>query len=258
MRKREKLILNELINSSKPITSDTLSEIANVTSRTIREDVRKIKYEIKNHGANIESHSGIGYKLIIINYRLFNEFLNTLRIKEVSQYEDIPNDSDDRINYLIKKLITIDFSVKIEDLMDELCVSRSTLTSELKEVRKKVEKYDLKLIQKPNYGLQIEGTEISRRLCISEYFFHTSADKGYFAENSVLFSSSVNKEEISVIKSTLLDVLKKYNIMISDVSFQNLVIHVIISLRRVRFYNYADLSDKQIEFLKNKRGSYSC
>lgn len=253
MRKREKIILNELVSEKKFITSEELSQIANVTSRTIRDDMRKIKAEIEEHGASIESHSGIGYKIIINNYKLFGEFINTLKIKEVAQYEEIPDDSNDRINYLIKKLITIDFPIKIEELMDELCVSRSTLTAELKEVRKKIGKYNLKLEQKPNYGIFIEGSEIGKRLCISEYFFHSSADKGYFAEESILFNSSVNREEIAIIKATLINVLQKYTVMISDVSLQNLVIHVIISLRRARFYNYVHFEEKQINFLKSER-----
>ncbi|OPJ57950.1 BglG family transcription antiterminator [Clostridium oryzae] len=253
MRKREKVILHELLNQKEYITSEALAQIANVTSRTIRDDIRKIKDEIEKHGANLESHSGIGYKIVITNYKLFGEFLNTLKIKEVAQYEDIPDDSDDRVNYLIKKFITVDFPIKIEELVDELCVSRSTLTSELKEVRKKIGKYDLRLEQKPGYGIFIEGSEISKRLCISEFFFHSSADKGYFAEESVLFNSSVNREEVFTIKSTLIDVLQKYKVMISDVSLQNLVIHVIISLRRARFYNYVHFEEKQINFLKSER-----
>ncbi|MBU5266727.1 helix-turn-helix domain-containing protein [Virgibacillus proomii] len=62
--------------------------------------------------------------------------------------------------------------IKIEDLLAELFVSRSTLQSDLKTVRNILQYYGLSIEHKPNYGMKVIGKEVSIRFCISEYIFN--------------------------------------------------------------------------------------
>ncbi|MDQ0360266.1 BglG family transcription antiterminator [Breznakia pachnodae] len=250
MKRREKEIIYYLVKNNQYVTGNELADHFGVTSRTIRDDVNAIKQSINESIAFINSQAGKGYLLEIRNYKMFEEFLNDLKLKDVSQYHNIPDNPNDRVSYIIKKLLMLNFSIKIDDLAEELYVSRSTLTSEIKQVRKKLEKYDLKLSHQTGKGLIIEGEEIKKRLCISEYYFHNSADDGYFAEDSILFASSVNQEEISLIKKLLLDTLNQYHIFMSDVSFQNLVIHLIVSIRRMRYSYYVEYDKEKIELFQ--------
>lgn len=238
MKKREKEIIYYLVKSKQYVTGKELANLYHVTSRTIRDDMNEIKTAVLSHGAEVESQSGRGYYLNVFDYKLFEEYLNDLKLKDASHFYEVPDNADDRVCYMIKKLLMLDFSIKIDDLAEELYISRSTLTSELKQVRNNLEKYDLLLAQKPGQGLKIEGEEIKKRLCIAEYYFHNSADDGYFIEDSILFASAVSQEEIATIKTILLETLSNYQISMSDVSFQNLVVHLIVSIRRMRYsYN---------------------
>ena len=89
----------------------------------------------------------------------------------------------------------------------------------------------------------MEGSEISKRLCITEYFFHANVSTGYFAADNAMFVSSVNQEEISFIRSTLDTIIDKYNIQMSDQSLQNFVIHILVAIRRWKFYSYVKNQD---------------
>lgn len=247
MKKREKELINYLLAEEHYVTGSELAQQVGVTSRTIRNDLNRIKETLVNNGAILDSSPGKGYLLRIENYKKFDEFFNLEKLNEAIQYTDIPDNPNDRASYIIKKLLMIDYYIKIDDLADELYVSRSTITNELKEIREKLVKYDLSLNYRSGQGVKVEGEESKRRLCISEYYFHTSADDGYFAEDSILFSSTVNQEEVKTIKRTLLKILKKYDIYISDVSFQNLIIHLIISLRRMRYSYYVEYQQEEIK-----------
>lgn len=55
-----------------------------------------------------------------------------------------------------------------------LFVSASVLSQNLKGIRKSLSKYDLKLVQKPHYGMRVEGREFNKRLCLAKniYFLY--------------------------------------------------------------------------------------
>ena len=252
MRKREKEILNLLVNSANLVTGREIAEMTGVTSRTIRNDIQLLRANIIEHGADIYSHSGLGYKVIVLDPQAFIEYLDKLKIQEVSQYEVVPSDSDERVLYLIKKLLIVDFYIKIEDLADELFVSRTTIAGDLRKVRQYIKNYHLTMEQRSSQGIRIIGSEMMKRLCISEYLFHHSSVEGHFAEDSVLFTSSVNKEEIIVIKSAVTDGIQSFGLMLSDISVQNLVVHIIISLRRMRFSNFVEFDEAAIQMLQGK------
>ncbi|TDW16375.1 lichenan operon transcriptional antiterminator [Breznakia blatticola] len=250
MKRREKEILYFLAKNTRYITGVELADQFSVTSRTIRDDINSIKKELNDDIAIINSQAGKGYLLDIKNFKFFEEFLSDLKLKDVSQYYDVPDNPYDRVSYIIKKLLMLDFSIRIDDLAEELYISRSTLTSELKQVRARLNKYDLHLSHQSGKGLIIEGEELKKRLCISEYYFHNPAIDGYFVEDSALFASSVNQEEIAFIKNLLLNTLNQSKIFMSDTSFQNLVIHLIISIRRMRYSYYVEYKQENINQFK--------
>lgn len=47
----------------------------------------------------------------------------------------------------------------MKELTDVMYVSRQTLSSDMRQVEKILEKHQLKLIRRPNYGICIEGCE---------------------------------------------------------------------------------------------------
>ena len=49
---------------------------------------------------------------------LYDELNKEIRKKEVATSIDVPKYRYERVNYIIKKMLTIDYYLRIEDLMD--------------------------------------------------------------------------------------------------------------------------------------------
>ena len=178
MDTRKSNILKELMASNTPITAGYLGQILEVSSRTIREDIKELNHILSNHGAEVRSTRGIGYELEIIETKDFHSFLSD-RSQNTIADNKLPNSPESRIVYMIKKFLLSEKYIKLEDLVDEMHVSQSTLQLDLKSIRSILKSYNLQLNSLPNYGLKIEGKELNRRFAISEYVFnrdHTAPD----------------------------------------------------------------------------------
>ena len=74
------------------------------------------------------------------------------------------NSSSKRIAYLLKRLIESTSPLLIDDLAEEVGVSRSTLNKDLKQVKSLAESYSITISGKPNRGLEVLGSELNLRL----------------------------------------------------------------------------------------------
>lgn len=246
----EKILL-AFIHNNIPLTSEQLSVTANVSTRTIKKDIVELNEYLKSFNIEILSKPGVGYSININNDFLYNQLLLEMKRRDIQTAQMIPKYRYERVNYIIKKLLTVDYYITLEDLIDEMYISRSTLTADFKEVREIFKDYNLELVSKPNYGIILVGDEISMRLCISEYFFHTDISTGYFAADNAMFVSNTNQNEITFVKQLLVEITEKYNIHMSDLSIQNFVVHILIAIRRWKFYNYVKIDQKTLDEQRN-------
>lgn len=251
IRKRDETIIKYLFQAENNMaTSNNLAEILNVSARTIKKDIKELNVVLEDYGAEIISMLSKGYKLVINDKVQFEQFINILKITNNNQKQNIPHYRYERINYIIKKMLAIDYYISLDDLADELYVSKSTVAADIKEVKRHLLDYNLKIVGKPKYGVIIEGSEINKRLGIAEFFFHNSVETGFLASDHALFVSQASKQEINSISEILKNTIIKYKINISDASFQNMIIHTVISIRRWKFYNYIKIDKKRQEEIK--------
>lgn len=71
-------------------------------------------------------------------------------------------EQEERVKYILKRLLLEKDYVRLEDLEADLYVSKSTLHTDLKKVRKILKKYDLTLANRPHYGTKVEGGEFKK------------------------------------------------------------------------------------------------
>lgn len=238
-------ILNALSRCDESLTSEQLSMMVKVSTRTIKKDIAELNSFLKNYSVDVHAKTGVGYQLVVRDEFLYQQLQKEMKRRDIQTTQTIPKYRYERVNYIIKKLLTVDYYLTLEDLIDEMYISRSTLTADLKEVREIFKDYGLQLISRPNYGILLVGDEISKRLCIAEYFFHANVSTGYFAADNAMFVSSTNQNEITFVRDYLSQISEKYNIHLSDLSLQNFVIHILIAIRRWKFYNYVKIEDQE-------------
>lgn len=240
MNNRMKKIVQLLLSSNELRTSLELATILQVSSKTIQNDVKKINEIFENNIAFIKSYRGKGYFLQINDDKKFRSSLKSFSEKDV---QVIPTEPEERIQFLMEKLLLQSSYLKMDDLADELFVSRSTLQSDINDVRQVVKKYGLTLEHKPNYGIRITGNEMEIRFCISEYVFN---HKSGLVDQSTELIEILPKEEFVWIRDSILSNLRKYGIVITDVSLNNLITHIAIACKRIR--EKEDVEIVQAEF----------
>ncbi|WP_017470942.1 BglG family transcription antiterminator [Amphibacillus jilinensis] len=221
---RMRKMLMKLAESNRPVTSKELATELQVSTKTIQNNMKSIHELIPPDVAEVVSYRGKGYQLHILNQQSFKQHLND------SDYIHECETFQDRVHYIMERLLMTCDYIKLEALADELFVTRSALKNEFKEVRRILDKYNLSLETKPYYGTKIVGSEFNIRYCISEYIFNQKSD---LIEHDEEWVEIISFEKLSEIKEVVLGKLRINRIYISDISLQNLITHIAISCKRI-------------------------
>lgn len=249
MEQRLKAIYQILLNQEIVITSTELAIKIGVSSRTVKNDLVQLGLLIKPYGLAIESKPGKGYMLIKksptnlaeIQKRFFSD------APSVNQYYE-----SDRVKYLIYKLITNQGYIKLDQLIDELYISRTTLTSDLNKIKAKLFEFHLTIQAKSNYGICVQGSEINKRLFVASYFYFNEANQRYLASNNQMIQTSKEKAEVEQILLLVQTKLSNFKIECSDYVLQSLAIHLLIAITRIKTENYVDIEPNLQEALKHQ------
>ncbi len=247
---RMMLILKELMSTKSPITSNDLTNIIQVTSRTIRNDIKELNEILLQSGGFIKSTRGIGYELEIKNSKTFKLFLQEMFKKSVILTDKSPNSPKERVNYIVRKLLLANSYIKLDEIADELYISKSTLQNDLIEVKKMLKSFSLEIESKPYYGVKVKGNEMNFRFCLSEYVFNRKEIK-INMQNQM--DSIFSKEEINKIHTIILEEVKVNEIGISDIALNNLSIHFAIACKRIRDKNYVLIAPEDFEGIYNQK-----
>ncbi|MGC9267642.1 HTH domain-containing protein, partial [Listeria ivanovii] len=119
------------------ISGRELGEALAVTPRTIRNDIKAINPLLQVDGNQIESLPGVGYRLIIEDEKALQEALLDNTTGQTNM-NIVPMFAEDRANYIIRYLLLKNDYVKLETLAEELFVSKSTINSDILEVKEKL------------------------------------------------------------------------------------------------------------------------
>lgn len=114
------------------------------------------------------------------NNQLFLQVFNYSRLEDILsgslRKESDFNSSGKRISYIIKRLLHSTDPILIDDLAEEIGVSRTTINKDLKQVKQLADNYQVTIIGKTNYGLSVMGDELQLRLfyCHNVYAYFDS------------------------------------------------------------------------------------
>ena len=234
---RQTAILRKLMSQQGYITGEKLAGIIQVSSRTIRTDMKELASILASHGGAVKSARGLGYILEIREEQPFRQFLQEtiLEPQAVSLNLSVP---EERVKYIVKRLLLEESFLKMDDLADEMFISKSTLQNDLSDAKRIFKKFGIEIMKRPNYGLKVQGSELQLRFCMSEYLFERTP----FAESAL-----PDDEQLFIIKDMIIRQIDAYHITLSDIALNNLVIHISIALQRIKDGNYVSLSDAEIK-----------
>ena len=240
---RQRQIMKYL-NEEDYTTASYIAGRINVSDRTIRSEMKILAEELYKEGIELVSKPKYGYQLHVLNREQYNALVAEDDAEEAVQ----PVTPQQRVQFILEYLLAHDDYVKIEELCDLLYTSQSTISQDLKTVREILEKNNLKLIQRPYYGMKIEGSEFDLRLCISNYLSNIfESEDG----EAVLQRSQLQK--ISEILELLFE---EENYHMSDFAFNNLATHIYIAVQRIKTGNYVPMEVEQLEEIETHKTIY--
>ncbi|WP_408008102.1 BglG family transcription antiterminator [Pseudalkalibacillus sp. A8] len=246
---RLKKIIKELLLHEEPVTGEYLSKILGVTSRTVRNDIASLNKELKKIGVQIDAQRGVGYFIDPKPDAEIQELIEELFQIDTQVENKVPVLPEERVLYILKSIVMADDFITIEQLADELYVSKSTVDNDLKQVEKLLSKFDISLFKKPNYGIKLVGNEMNIRFCLSAYLSDFKHDQSEKEESH----SVVEGIDIDLIKAITKKHIKQLPFNIADLPLNNLIMHIAIGIQRIKKGKSIEHGSIDMKHLKGKK-----
>lgn len=158
---RQKEIALILLNNEQPLFYRELAEKCAVSLRTIKSDMKEVKYWFKKHHVDLQSQPNKGIWMSRLNEKDKVKIHQKLLLESVD--EDIWGE-EGRIRRIILLLSLQPCKyVTAEFLADQLLVSKQTIYKDMKKVEKYLANNNMALTVLPRKGYTITGEEVDIR-----------------------------------------------------------------------------------------------
>ncbi len=234
---RTQIILETLIHHDGYVTGCNLAEKTGVTARTIREDIKLLSQELSEHHIPLHSVPSKGYCIALEDKDKAASYFDT----RCSRSKSTPTLPAERIQAIIHQLLFKADAVSMDELMDRLCISRSTLEKDLQEVEKWLTIHKLKLLKTRDGSLILQGKEIAMRYALINYFWSFEDVKE--ATIIAALQRLIQRKDIVLIQDTLHNLLPGSSYSISDAEYLNLMMYISFSLWRNENHHPLEISD---------------
>ena len=223
-------------------SADELSRVFHASVRTVRAHVHNANDMLADTAAIVFSRMSRGYRLDVEDFAAFEAWMSRNAGLAARSGHGA---SEERVAYLLNDLLSRADWVTIGDLASILFVSAQSISGDLKQVECVLDHFGLKLEKRPRYGVRAVGAEMARRLCLASVVSRTMVGEGALEGDGGELSQAVES-----IGSVIGDIVRDAHFNISAVSFQNLVIHVVVALSRIRENALVPMSDEHLTSIR--------
>ncbi len=239
-------LLLELLTNENFVSTSVLADSINTSKRTLFREISGCDTLLKPYRLSFVSKSGLGLKIEgdtddkLLLFNILKDMDNSFGYYDIDQRRMLLT-AELLKNKSISKLITF---AQIFD------VSEATISKDLSILDTWFEKYNLRLLRKPGYGIEIAGNEDDVRKAMTEfvhqqlqenklidliYLYQDDFDiQEYFTQqdNSSILSL-LNHEILSKVIQVIRNSEFKYVQKMADSSLIGLIIHVTIAIERL-------------------------
>lgn len=233
-------ILNVLLSHADYVSVNAIAKALQVSRRTVYYDIDKINLWLEQAGL---SHLEIVREKGLYLSQQEREKIQTM-LESDSENQVYIFSPEERIKIIICYVIYAQEAIYMEQFTDCFAVSRNTIFADLKEVAKKLKKYDLKLDYQPKQGYIILGDPVRVRALFILYF----------NEMETLFKSGVirffNQKQIQDYYHTLKKIEQTLEISYVDGVLYSIAALVPLLYQHRTAIRFTDL--KQTEIVKTQ------
>ena len=214
----------------EPILIKDIASTINVSERTIRTDISNLNDYLINKNAKIKLIRQKGYILDCEDEKKIIDWWGNFNKTEGYS---LLGSLKERQNYLFALLLNELKYYSVYELMEHLCISKNTLYMYLKNIRKTLSNYNLKLINNTNTGFKVIGTEYDKRKAILDLFLINDLQSYLvgFTDLEKLFLTNIDLDLLNTLESKYLYSLQLLN---SDFYHKNIISTIALAIARVK------------------------
>ncbi len=230
IKKRYFEIINLVINSNDEITVKDISNLYNITERSIRYDIDELNvfFQEKNNKDIIEINNN--RLKILYSENEIEDIVENIKEKEYFLSEN------ERVNILSYEIFLSKNEFILQYFTEKYNLSKTTVRYSLKELNKIISEYGLVIDMNNNKGYKIIGSEINIRKyminILREYIKNTKEKKIEYDPLKKIIQKFYKKSRIEESKSTINKILDYTGKTISDEAFETLQLFLFISVIR--------------------------
>lgn len=232
INKREIKILEILLKVENAISIKELSQLLEVSDRSIRYDIENINSylnEFELIPIEKQSKGFLSYSKPDIERLLFHSSDNNENF--YNQYRD----------ELILIQIAFEENINIPTICEEFNLSRSTIKASIKNSEKILENYELRLILNPQKGLKLSGSEENIRKfqlkLLNQFRFNQESSDYKFDFLKRYINKYFEKTDLNNIKIFINYIINSLGKVISDEAYITLLNYTVIVIERIRENN---------------------
>lgn len=214
----------------EPILIKDIASTINVSERTIRTDISNLNDYLINKNAKIKLIRQKGYILDCEDEKKIIDWWGNFNKTEGYS---LLGSLKERQNYLFALLLNEQKYYSVYELMEHLCISKNTLYMYLKNIRKTLSNYNLKLINNTNTGFKVIGTEYDKRKAILDLFLINDLQSYLvgFTDLEKLFLTNIDLDLLKTLESKHLYSLQ---LLDSDFYHKNIISTIALAIARVK------------------------
>lgn len=246
MKGRQGEIIHLLVkNEDKIVTINEIAKTLNCSEKTVRNDFKQIdEWLQKEFQAKIIRKPNIGVK-IDISADEKKRFLSLHSNGQTNQSGQL-YDQERKENIL--GMLMENKTLSIQDLSESFYVSKHVIKQDLKEIETWLESFNLSIESRQKVGITLHGNEKNKRAALLrlDHFGNKKEASTFHKKWFSSYDTVTAKRQFEKIEKELGKEFAKETV-------NNLVFHLLITVKRIKEKQIIDISVNEVESLKTKK-----
>ena len=257
---RERHILKRLLSRVENMTTKKLADELDVSVRTIHRDLKGIEHLVQKYDLKLMKKPGVGIQLSGSPEKM--EALKQDLFRQ-SRQEYTP---EERKILILCTLLEAKEPVKLIALASELDVTMATVSHDLTKLESVLEKYDLSLIRKRGYGVEVVGSETAKRRAMSSLIAENIDEVQFLSlirENiqnktkktaeslSERLLGLIEKRKLLLVEKVVEEISRQLPYSLADSAYIGLVVHLALAMERILQGENIEMDPLHLNRLKN-------
>lgn len=234
---RQRQIILLLMNRLEGMTAAEIAAETGVSVRTVHREMDEIEKKLKALGAGLHKKSGTGIRLGFDDPGELERLRQLLLSGKPAGYS-----IEERKILVLCELLDADEPIKLFALGHSLKVTVATISNDLDELESWTNRFDLRMIRRRGYGVELEGEEGAkrraiRRLAIENLDYSDMVGGGETLEGREAAGrllSMIGKPLLLNVEKTLWDMNWEWTEGLSESAYTEMLIALSIAVSRIR------------------------